>query len=238
VRPETGLIEILLMSHRLNRLRATAILVALVSPLTAAQTPPRDSAKEPARDPRAASQRTAKGPLPDPVLLDGSKFEAEKRPEYGMLGEFEMPGDEKKKSDKVGGTGAEQKKGPGQSGGGGEKGAPGGQAPGAEATAAGANANGQNNAAPGTAEGTKVSEIKGGAQPGQPGQTGGKPQQVAIGDSTMQIKPQPDIPGLVGAQPVGKEIPQQYDKNTPGGKQTPGRGNQGVEKGRVMPAGI
>jgi hypothetical protein len=34
------------------------------------------------------------GILPDPVLLDGSTQAAEKKPAYGMLGEFEIPGDD------------------------------------------------------------------------------------------------------------------------------------------------
>src|SRR3954468_8484745 len=61
-------------------------------------------AKEAPKDSRPAASRSAqaKGPLPDPALLDGSALEAEKRPEYGMLGEFEMPGDEKAKSERVG----------------------------------------------------------------------------------------------------------------------------------------
>ena len=52
---------------------------------------------------RAATRPGAKGPLPDPVLLDGSNQPAEKKPDYGMLGEFEIPGDENSKSGKVGG---------------------------------------------------------------------------------------------------------------------------------------
>jgi hypothetical protein len=73
----------------------------------------------------------------------------------------------------------------------------------------------------------------------------GKPQQVALGDSAMQIKPQGgggSAPNVVGAQPLpaGKEVPQAYDAKTPsGGRQgASGTGNQGVEKGRVMPSGI
>lgn len=37
---------------------------------------------------------SARGPLPDPALLDGSGKPAEKKSEFGMLGEFELPGDE------------------------------------------------------------------------------------------------------------------------------------------------
>src|SRR5581483_2066106 len=44
-----------------------------------------------------------KGPLPDPVLLDGSAQPAEKKPEHGMLGEFELPGDDNATGGKVGG---------------------------------------------------------------------------------------------------------------------------------------
>ena len=38
--------------------------------------------------------RTLRMILPDPALLDGSKLAPDKYPEYGMIGEFEMPGDE------------------------------------------------------------------------------------------------------------------------------------------------
>jgi len=46
---------------------------------------------------------SAKGPLPDPALLDGSTLQAEKRPEHGMIGDFELPGDDNSRSGKVGG---------------------------------------------------------------------------------------------------------------------------------------
>ena len=32
--------------------------------------------------------------LPDPALLDGSKLAPDKYPDYGMIGDFEMPGDD------------------------------------------------------------------------------------------------------------------------------------------------
>lgn len=47
--------------------------------------------------------RTARAPLPDPGLLDGSTQAPEKKSERGMLGEFEIPGDEDARSGKVGG---------------------------------------------------------------------------------------------------------------------------------------
>lgn len=249
---------------------STALLVLGCSGLAA--QPARDS-KEAVRDPRASASRTAKGPLPDPALLDGSTLEAEKRPEHGMLGEFEMPGDENAKSDRVGqaseqpppqgggggqqsqdaaknggmpsgGGGAAsqaQQSNQGQQGGGGSAGAE-NQSQSAQ-NAGGAGGKSDSPGGPsGSADGTQVASISGAA--GQAGSAPStKPQQVALGDSAMQIKQQGGAaPNVVGAQqlPQGKDVPQQYDGKTPsGGKQSgAGRGNQGVEKGRVMPAGI
>ncbi len=42
--------------------------------------------------------RSPKGPLPDPALLDGSAQQAEKRQDRGMLGQFDIPGDDKSDS--------------------------------------------------------------------------------------------------------------------------------------------
>jgi hypothetical protein len=67
-----------------------------------------------------------------------------------------------------------------------------------------------------------------------------KPQPVTIGDPTMQIKPAPNAPGVVGAQTTAGAT-QQMEKATGGGagKGAPGENtNRGVEKGRVMPAGL
>ncbi len=61
-----------------------------------------------------ASRPSAKGPLPDPALLDGSALQAEKRPEHGMIGDFELPGDDNSRSGKAGGP-------PGQPGRGGQQ---------------------------------------------------------------------------------------------------------------------
>lgn len=66
----------------------------------------------------AARGGSAKGPLPDPALLDGSTQPAEKRSETGMIGDFELPGDENApRNGKVGGP---QNPG-GQQGGGGQQ---------------------------------------------------------------------------------------------------------------------
>jgi hypothetical protein len=59
----------------------------------------------------------------------------------------------------------------------------------------------------------------------------------------MQIKTLPpgSAASVVGLEPQqkGKETPQSYDPKTPGGgKQSGGRSNQGVEKGKVMPTGL
>lgn len=256
--------------------RSSALFLVLSCSGLVAQ-PARDSAKEAVRDPRASassSSRTAKGPLPDPALLDGSALEAEKRPEHGMLGEFEMPGDENAKSDRVGqtseqpppqggGGGSQQSQdaakngGMPSSGGGGAAGQAQQSPQGQQGGGGGAGAENQSQAAQnaggagkadsqggpaGAADGTQVGSISGAA--GQAGSApSSKPQQVALGDSAMQIKQQGGAaPNVVGAQqlPQGKDVPQQYDGKTPsGGKQSGGgRGNQGVEKGRVMPAGI
>ncbi|HEX2852564.1 MAG TPA: hypothetical protein VHO24_04945 [Opitutaceae bacterium] len=161
-----------------------------------------------------------------------------------MLGEFEMAGDENSKSEKVGG-GQNEKPMDGQAQNGADSGSAGAggqnQGGGQEQQAgAGSEAAGQNESG-GKAEGQQVGQLKGENSGGAAGQESSRPQQVALGDSAMQIKPQANVPGVIGNQQqiTGKEVPQQYDKNTPaGGKQTPGRGNQGVEKGRVMPAGI
>src|ERR1043165_8702665 len=66
---------------------------------------------------RAAASRptTGKGQLPDPALLDGSAMPQEKRPEQGMLGDFELPGDDNVRNGKVGGP---QQQNPQQGGGG------------------------------------------------------------------------------------------------------------------------
>src|SRR5437868_4981657 len=46
---------------------------------------------------------SGKGPLPDPALLDGSTLPAEKKSEQGMIGDFELPGDDNARTGKVGG---------------------------------------------------------------------------------------------------------------------------------------
>jgi hypothetical protein len=96
------------------------------------------------------------------------------------------------------------------------------------------------------AEGTQaasLSDPSGGAAASQSQGTVSKPGDVKIGDASLQIKtlPAASAASVVGLEPQakGKETPQSYDPKTPGGgKQSGGRGNQGVEKGKVMPSGL
>lgn len=237
----------------------------------------------PATSAQKSGARPARGPLPDPALLDGSTQAPEKKSEYGMLGEFEIPGDENSKSGKVGGpqrppgqSGGGSKSEPGlsisipglpplglPSGGAGAGGSPGlpslslpdptksgaSSAAGGSGAPLGAEPKGSGSAAgaPGagndaSAGGIQVAELKtdesaGGAGSG-PNANVQKPQPVAIGDPTMQIKPAANAPGVVGAQTTAGAT-QQMEKTTGGGKGGgSGDGNRGVEKGRVMPAGL
>jgi hypothetical protein len=74
--------------------------VAAAADSTAASTSRSSSS---ATRPVAGRSAPGKGPLPDPTLLDGSSQPAEKKSENGMIGEFELPGDENARSGKVGG---------------------------------------------------------------------------------------------------------------------------------------
>src|SRR5688500_8283435 len=56
-----------------------------------------------AQRPSTSKSGAGRGVLPDPVLLDGSTATPEKKTEHGMIGEFELPGDENVRNGKVGG---------------------------------------------------------------------------------------------------------------------------------------
>ena len=252
----------------MTTLRFTALVGGLV--LTAAVLPAQE--RETSR-PARSSSTVSKGVLPDPLLLDGSKEAAEKIPEHGMLGEFELPGNENAKSDKVGGAqpeeqaaggGAQQKQKDGggsgaqaaqaaqaaaQQGGGGseqkEGSGQGGQAGQEGQSQQGTASTGAQGAPGAKAEGIQaagLSDPNGGAAAPQ-SQANTPPSNMKIGDAALQIKTLP--PGVASAvvgmeaQPKGKDTPQSYDAKTPGGgKQSTGRGNQGVERGKVMPPGL
>jgi hypothetical protein len=65
---------------------------------------PATKASPGARTPASARGTPAGKVLPDPALLDGSNQPAEKKSEYGMIGDFELPGDENApRNGKVGG---------------------------------------------------------------------------------------------------------------------------------------
>lgn len=98
-----------------SRLIVFCLAVAALGSAQAQQdTTSRQGASSTSRPATGAARGSTRGPLPDPALLDGSNQPAEKKPEYGMLGEFEIPGDDNAKSDKVGGQ-----QNPNQQGGGG-----------------------------------------------------------------------------------------------------------------------
>jgi hypothetical protein len=204
----------------------------------------------------------AKGPLPDPTLLDGSSQPAEKKSEYGMVGDFELPGDENVRDGKVGGPQNPNAAAGGQStneaknlpqgGGGGAQAKPQDGAQGQQGGGAGGpeNPNAAGKAIAGAGEpgaqpqGMQVAELGGGPS-GQPGAKpdgtgGGKPQPMAIGDKAMRIEPGTPAPGVVGSQQqIANGHVQQHDKTGTGGKgptgpQGPGR----IEKGRAVPAGL
>ena len=103
---------------------AVALLIGATGIASAADDPrtriePGKSALPAAQRPGAARPGSARGQLPDPALLDGSTQPAEKKSEHGMIGDFELPGDENARSGKVGGP-----QNPNQQGGGGQQGNP------------------------------------------------------------------------------------------------------------------
>jgi hypothetical protein len=205
---------------------------------------------------------TARGPLPDPILLDGSTHPPEKKSEYGMIGDFELPGDENAKAAKVGGPQNPGQQNSGQQNASGAGGMPmglpkGGGAAGQEAEQQASKAGGaggdqqQNPNAAGneiagagdpnaTPEGIQVAQLGGEPSEDQQGAGGDKPPPVGIGDSAMQIQTPANTPGVVGAQQLPQQNTQQHEKGTgtggkgPTGTQGPGR----IEKGRTIPAGL
>lgn len=205
-----------------------------------------------------------RGQLPDPVLLDGSAHPAEKKSEYGMIGDFEMPGDENARNGRAGGPqnqgqqqGQQQQGGmpmgmPQAGGGGGQQqqqggqqpqqaGGAGQQAPGPQNPNAAGNqiaGAGDSNAKP---EGQQVAQLGGEASGNQQaGGTGERPPPVAIGDSAMRIQTPASSAAVVGSQQQAAPNTQHHEKGTgTGGKgpTAPGGANR-VEKGRTIPAGL
>ena len=246
--------------HKLGRCAGALMLAALVANGSGAAEQPRTQTGKiaPAARPPSTKSGAARGVLPDPVLLDGSTQPPEKKSEYGMIGDFELPGDENVKNGKVGGAqggqqGQQQGAGGGlpmglpQGGGAGQqaqqqadKGGGGEQSPNQQ------NPNAAGNQVAGAgdpnakAEGIQVAQLGGEGSAEQPPSAGEKPPPVTIGDSAMQIKTSANSPGVVGGQQLPATNTQQHEKGTGTGGKGP-TGTQGpnkVEKGRTIPAGL
>ncbi len=194
------------------------------------------------RDSRSTSSRAPlKAQKPDPDLLDGSIYEPEKKPLFGMMSEIEMAGAEQK-SERVGGNpepqGAAASALPKLPSGGGPQAQPQQQAAAPPPIPSGQDdrQTPQSQGPQAQAQGVQVAnlEVPEGAA-SAPDQEG-KPRDMKIGDATLQIQtvqqsPQQSIVGLESTST------QQYEKKIPQGQQTDNR-NRGVEKGKVMPKGI
>jgi hypothetical protein len=205
--------------------------------------------------------------LPDPALLDGSKLEADKYPEYGMIGEFELPGDEITEPAQNQRVGAQDPKltepaaggtlariDPNQKGGGGqsksEQAGAGGQSEsekpgggGDNPAAAGAKAGSQTpsgNDPNAKAEGIQVGELKidESVAAAKPIEVTGVPIAIGVGDSAMAIKPVAAAAGVTGTESAGTT--QQAGQNTGGNSGNTGGGgnNRGAERGKTMPSGL
>lgn len=83
-------------SHLLASTAAVGLALLVVGVAGAADAKSSSTTKAPAKG-------AAKGTLPDPVILDGSAFPADKKSETGMIGDFELPGDDNARNGKVGG---------------------------------------------------------------------------------------------------------------------------------------
>jgi hypothetical protein len=245
-----------------GRMGTMALVLAAGAAIAAENTRP-PAAIPTAQRPTATKSGTARGLLPDPILLDGSTHPAEKKSEYGMIGDFELPGDENAKNGKVGGgPQSPGQQNPNQAGGGPQMGLPqaggaGGQQQaqqqsgkagsqgGVEQKQGPQNANAAGNQIAGAGDpnakpdGQQVAQL-GGEGANQPPGAGEKPAQVAIGDSAMRIQTNAPSREVVGAQQQANANTQQHDKGTgSGGKGPTGtQGNNRVEKGRTIPAGL
>ncbi len=216
-----------------------AALLAVDAAAQASSTPPvapGASTPRTKQNPPSKSAVKAKGVLPDPDLLDGSKYEPEKRPLYGMISEIEMGEQESQQQDRVSPnsgpqnpSGAESQQQ--QAGGGAQQQQ---QQQAQQQGGAGGSSQAITQGGPqGEAVGAQAQSLQ-----GQPQQAGG-PQQggardMQIGDATLQIQTVQQTPDMVGTE---ASKAQQYEKKVPAGQQSNNR-NQGVEKGKVIPKGL
>lgn len=164
---------------------AVSVAPALVSSATAADAAAKSTSPRP-----APSASKAGRVLPDPALLDGSALPAIKKNEHGMIGDFELPGDDNARSGKVGGQQAGQP--PPQGGGGQQSNMPmglpsGGGASGGQPPQGGAQSGGQPQAG-GQQQGGAQSQAggqQGGA--GNPIPSGGDPGAQAQGTQVAEL---------------------------------------------------
>lgn len=214
---------------------ATLLGALLLATGSAQSTTPAASAAPGAPKARPATAAKGKVVLPDPEILDGSKYEPEKRPLYGMISEIEMGEEEGDQSDRVspnsGPQGQPSAQGQQQPGGGGP---PPPQPPPAEQ--AGGSAEQMEQGPQAAAEGIQAQKLQvpQGAQAAPAGPQGAA-RNMQIGDASLQIQTVPQSPDMVGAQQPSSA--QQYEKKVPAGQQTNNR-NQGVEKGKIIPKGL
>ncbi|AOS43671.1 hypothetical protein Verru16b_00723 [Lacunisphaera limnophila] len=212
-----------------------AVLLLNAGAQTAAPVPvpgaPSANRPRPATPAKATAAKAASGVkavLPDPDLLDGSKYEPEKRPLYGMLSEIEMGEEEGGEQDRVSPNSgpAGQPPPPGQ------ENKPGGAGPEQEKQGSAEKIEEGPAAKPEGAQAQKINAPEGAQQ--QAGGPQGSAREMQIGDATLQIQTEAKSPDVVG-QEASKA--QQYEKPTPAGQQSNTR-NQGVEKGKVIPKGL
>lgn len=220
-----------------------AALLAVEAGAQASSTPPVAPGASTTRAKQNQAARStapkAKAVLPDPELLDGSKYEPEKRPLYGMISEIEMGEQESEQQDQVSPNSGPQNpsapdpNAPQQAGGGSQ------QQPAAqpEQQQAGGSSEPipQGGGPQAEAVGAQARSLQG-AQGAQAQQGGPQPssRDMQIGDATLQIQTVPQTPDMIGNEPSKA---QQYEKPVPPGQQSNNR-NQGVEKGKVIPKGL
>lgn len=219
-------------------LPGTALLMAQpttrsAQPVTRSAQPGTVSA-QPTGAGRPSAAVAAKSGIPDPVLFDGSKMEPEKRPDRGMLAEFELPGGENP-SERVGGPSGGEPGGEEE----GEEGGGGGAQREQSAMAAGRSPveNDPNAKAEGaSAENLQIPE---GAQADQSAAQASKPRDVSLGDAAMQIQTaaQQNTVGSQQQQQAATNT-QQYEKGAAQGNQKGDNNNRGLERGQAVPQGL
>lgn len=204
-----------------------ALLLINAGAQTATPFPGASTSNRPRPTTSAKATPGAKAVLPDPDILDGSKYEPEKRPLYGMLSEIEMGEEEGGQQDRVGPNSgpAGQPPPPGQ------ENKPGGAGPEQQKEGSAEKIEEGPAAQPEGAQAQKINAPEGSQQAGGPQ---GSAREMQIGDATLQIQTEAKSPDVVG-QEASKA--QQYEKPTPQGQQSNTR-NQGVEKGKVIPKGL